>query len=304
MTIPVLSERHHVAVPCGCLLGEAPVWDGRTGTLHWVDILAGTLWSWRPEGGAEARSRPVGERPAFVQLTPDPDVLVLGLKAGLARLALAGGEPELVLPRPEPDLPGNRLNDAATGSDGSVYFGSMDDAEREPTGSFYHWSAGGLARFGGHAVVTNGPTLDPARRLLYVADTSGGHVTRHALGPDGAPGAPEPFVNFRPGDGHPDGLTIDAEGHVWICHFGGARITRFSPEGEAVLVVPMPTAQVTKVAFGGPDLSTLYVTTAARDRDRSTDPLAGHLFAFHPGIRGLPAEHCRMAGAAGGSRPA
>lgn len=293
MTVPVFPERPRVVVPANCVLGESPVWDGRSATLHWVDIDAPALWSWRPESGDAAQSRPLRERAGFALLTPDPDLLLVGLKSGLARLRLSGGEPEIFL-RPEPHLPGNRLNDAGVGPDGSIYFGTMNDFERDATGSFYHWRGPEPARFGEGAIVTNGPTIDPVRRVLYAADTTAGHVYRHALSPDGTPGPREHFVTFRPGDGHPDGITVDGEGHVWICHFGGGRITRFAPTGEAVLIVPMPTAQVTKLAFGGPDLDRAYVTTAGRGRDRETDPMAGDLFVFEPGIRGLPAEPCRL----------
>ena len=89
-------------------------------------------------------------------------------------------------------------------------------------------------------------------------------------------------------------MAIDAEGHVWICHFGGSRITRFSPQGEAVLDLPVPTAQVTKVAFGGPDLTTLYITTAATGRDREIDLFAGDLLAVDVGIRGIEASFCTL----------
>jgi sugar lactone lactonase YvrE len=201
-----------------------------------------------------------------------------------------------VLLRPEPDRPENRLNDGCVGPDGSLCFGSMDSGESEPTGRFYRWSRSGLAGFGRPAVVTNGPAIDATRGLLYATDTVARRVSRHRLGPEGIPGPAEPFVVFGEGEGHPDGMTVDAEGHVWIAHWGGSRVTRFAPDGRPVLVVPIPTAQVTKPAFGGPDLATLYVTTAARGRDRETDPMAGHVFAFDIGIRGCPAELCRVAG--------
>ena len=293
MTVQVFHGRPRVVVPANCVLGESPVWDERSATLHWVDIDGPALWSWKPDGSEAAQSRPLGERAGFVLLTVEPDLLVVGLKSGLARLRLPGCEAEMIL-RPEPDMPGNRLNDAGVGPDGSIYFGTMNDFERDPTGSFYHWRGPEPSRFGEGAIVTNGPTIDPVRRLLYAADTVGGHVYRHALGPDGTPGPREHFVTFRSGDGYPDGITVDEEGHVWICHFGGGRITRFTPDGEAVLIVPMPTAQVTKLAFGGPDLDRAYVTTAGRGRDRETDPMAGDLFVFEPGIRGLPTQISRI----------
>lgn len=291
--VAVLDLRPEVAVPCGCVLGEGVIWDHRIATLHWVDINGQSLWSWRPDGGEEARARPVGERVGFVLLTDDPAIVLLGLKSGLARLSLGGGEPAILL-RPEPDLPGNRLNDGVAAPDGSVFFGTLNEADRQPSGHFYHWSGRGLVRFGIGTVTTNGPAIDPDLGLLYATDTSRKRVRRYPLREDGSLGEPEDFATFGEGEGSPDGMAVDAESHVWICHFRGGRITRFDPDGNPVLVVPIPTPQVTKLAFGGPDLRTIYVTTAARDLDRKADPLAGHLFRLEGEIAGRPAGICRQ----------
>lgn len=296
----VLPERPRVALACGALLGEGPVWDERTGTLIFVDIKAQLLWRWRP--GEEANAIDVGEPVGFALLTPDPDCFVLGLKSGLACLRVRGTPPEVAGGRPErllrvrPDDPEIRLNDGCAGPDGSVYFGTMDDGETAPRGGFHRWSATGLQDFGDAAVVTNGPAVDGPRRLLYCSDTSRRQVYRHRLGPDGTPGAREPFLTFGEGWEHPDGMALDEEGCVWIAHWGGSRVTRFSPDGEALLEVAVPTAQVTKVAFGGPNLTSMYITTAAVGRDREIDPMAGHVFAVETGVRGQPAGLCRVAG--------
>lgn len=290
----VFRERPRVAVPCGCALGEGPVWDHRTGTLFWVDIKGPALWVWRPAAHSGAVRRALDEPVGFVALTQNSERVLLGLKSRIAGLDLGSGLIETLLRFPGDRPDNNRANDGAAGPDGSLYFGTMDEDEREATGTFFHWSPAGLISFGEPAVVTNGPAIDPARRVLYATDTSNGRVYRYPLGPDGRPGPAEPFVTFAPGWGHPDGMAIDAEGHVWICHFGGSRVTRFSPEGMAVLDLPVPTAQVTKVAFGGPDLTTLYITTAAAGRDREIDPLAGDLFAVEVGIRGAEASICTM----------
>lgn len=296
MSVPVFSGGFKVAVPCGATLGEAPIWDGRTGTLLWVDIDACRLWRWRPASGEDARPHTFGERVSFVRPTPDEDVLLLGLRSGVARFRPSrGGEPEMLV-TPEPDRPGNRLNDAGVLPDGSLLFGTMDDAEKEPTGSFYRWSGDALSTFGGHANVTNGPSVDGVRGFVYVVYSPENRIDRHRLGPDGLPGRREDWVAFRDGDGAPDGLTVDQEGAVWVCHYGAGRITRFSQDGEPLLVVKMPTALVTKVAFGGPDLRTAYVTTASRGRDRETDPMAGHVLSFDSPVAGLPVELCRAAG--------
>ena len=103
-----------------------------------------------------------------------------------------------------------------------------------------------------------------------------------------ATGEPRPFTRFEQSWGHPDGMAVDAEGHVWVCHWGASRITRFAPDGTVERTVSVPTAQVTKCAFGGPDLTTLYITTAAIGRDPHIDVMAGHLFKVETGgIRGL-----------------
>jgi sugar lactone lactonase YvrE len=272
-------------------LGEGPIWDGRRDMLIFVDIKGHRVWRWRT--GADPVATDVGEPVGFAVLTADPDLLLVGLKSGLGRLDLRSGTTETIL-RLEPDRAGNRLNDGTVGPDGSLYFGSMDDGEADATGGFYRWSADGLTSFGEKAVVTNGPAIDPERRLLYCADTTGGTVFRHALKEDGAPGERDLFVQFEAGWGHPDGMAVDAEGHIWIAHHGDSRVTRFSPEGRPELIVPIPTTNVTKPAFGGPDLTTLFVTTAAKGRDPHLDPMAGHVFAFDVGIRGVPPEFCRV----------
>lgn len=288
----VFPERPRVAIATGAVLGEGAIWDHRTGTLFFVDIKAHCVWRWTPHGG-DARGINVHGEVGFVLLTSDPDAVVVGLRSGLARLDLRDGQTELLV-SPEPEKPGNRLNDGCAGPDGSVFFGSMDDAEREPTGRFFHWTGMDCVPFGENAVVPNGPAFDPDRGLLYCSDTPAGRIYRHRLAPDGTPGPREPFVTFREGWGHPDGMAVDEEGCVWVCHWGGSRVTRFSPEGTPLLEVPVPTAQVTKVAFGGSDLGTLYITTAAIGRDREIDPMAGHVFAVETGIRGRPADLVRL----------
>jgi sugar lactone lactonase YvrE len=287
----VFPARPRVAVPCACTLGEGVIWDARIATLYWVDIKGGALFAWAPDGGAEPSRVAIGEPVAFALLTPQPGHLIVGLKSGLAQLDCGSGTIVKLLD-PEPDL-----NDGCVGPDGSVYFGTMDDAEKEPSGAFLHWSPGGLASFGIEAVVTNGPAVDPARGLLYASDTTQRQIYRHTLGPDGRPGVPEPFVTFEQSWGHPDGMAVDEDGHLWVCHFGGARVTRFAPDGSPVLVLPMPTAQITKVAFGGPDLTTLYITTAAIGRDREIDPMAGDLLALDVGIRGVASSLCTVGSA-------
>lgn len=286
MTTPaIFPERPRVALPVAAVLGESPVWDHRSGALLFVDVKSGIVFRWRPADGQEPERFPVGGQVGFVVPTEDPAIVLAGRQDGVVRLDLRDGSVRH-LSDPEPDRPGNRLNDACAGPDGALLFGTMDDGEEVASGGFYHLAGTALRRFGLEAAVTNGPTLDAEAGLFYTTQTESRRVWRHRIGPDGHPGEAEPFVTFREGDGHPDGCAVDAEGCLWVAHFGGARITRFSPDGEPLLVVTVPTPKPTKPAFGGPDLSTLYVTTDSRGADRETDPMAGHLLAVDVGIRG------------------
>jgi len=250
------------------------------------------VWRLRVDGSETSRldvAEPIG----FVALTPEPEVVVAGLKSGLARLDLRTGATE-PLASPEPDRPGNRINDGHVGPGGHLYFATMDDCEKAPTGRFWRWDGAGLTSFGPECVVANGPAVSADGRTLYSVDSVERCVFAHALD-EHRPGPARLFVRFDEGWGHPDGLACDAEGFVWVCHWGGSRITRFAPDGSIERILPVPTANVTKCAFGGKDLDVLYITTAAGGRDPHIDPMAGHLFSVHAGVRGIPANLARTA---------
>lgn len=274
-----------VAVPCGCRLGEGALWDHRTQRFYWVDIVAPAIW-WFDASGESAR-RDAPEQVGFVALTPDENVLLAGLKSGLALIDLRDGRMRRVASL-EAEPPGNRINDGTVGPDGSIYFGTMDEREREPSGGFWRYAGGGLTRFGDRAVVTNGPAISSNGALIYTVHSAARKIFVHPLAA-GEPGRAELFKLFPDEWGHPDGLAIDAEDHVWVCHWGGARITRLRPDASVERVVAMPTAQPTKCAFGGPRLSTLYVTSAQRGLPAS-DRLAGHVFSLDLDVKGVPAH--------------
>lgn len=288
MNHPIVHPKvPHVVVPSACTLGEGVIWDHRTETLLWVDIKNPSVWRFQPATGQHQRLQapePVG----FVVLTPDPNVVVGGFRSGLARFDLRSGELTPIV-APEPDRPGNRINDGHVGPDGAIYFGTMHDAETAPTGAFWRWDGKELSCFHEGIVVTNGPASSPDGRIMYATDTTTGTI--YAFDFDrGRPGKPRIFVQFEQGWGHPDGMTVDHRGHVWVCHWGGSRITRFTPEGQPEMVLPVPTAEVTNCTFGGPDLRTLYITTASIGHDPHTDPMAGHLYALETGTHGFRAN--------------
>jgi sugar lactone lactonase YvrE len=288
MTSPVVhSKTPHVVVPSACVVGEGALWDHRTSTVFWVDIKNPGVWRYHPETGKHSRID-APERVGFIALTPDPDIVIAGFKSGLARFHLFGGEIQPLV-SPEPESPGNRINDGHVGPDGALYFGTMHDEETDPTGAFWRWDGKELTQFHEGITVTNGPAFSHDGHTLYATDTSNGTIYAFSLD-NGQLGKPRVFVQFEEGWGHPDGMAVDAEGHLWVCHWGGSRITRFAPDGTVERIVPVPTAQVTKCAFGGPDLTTLYITTAAIGHDPHIDPMAGHLFVVETDTRGQTAN--------------
>ena len=179
-------------------------------------------------------------------------------------------------------------------TDGCLWFGTMDNSERENCGSFYRYSSGLLERVDLDSVcITNGPAISPDGRILYFVDTLGGTISACEIADDGSLVNSRPFVRIMPDEGYPDGPTIDSEGHVWIGLYGGWEARRYSPAGELCERVRFPVANITKIAFGGPDLKTAYATTARQfltPEDIAQQPLAGDLFEFRVEVPGLPCQ--------------
>jgi sugar lactone lactonase YvrE len=276
----------------GAELGEGPVWVERDAALWFVDIKARRAHRWHP-GRRELRFWAAPEQPGFLAPLRGGGFIV-GLKTGLQRFDPATSE-FVHLVTVEPNRPANRLNDGSVSPEGELWFGSMHDPEAEPTGALYRLNADGrcVCLDEGY-VITNGPAFSPDGRTFYHTDTT--KRTVYAFD------RPDPhtllnkriFVRVEDGAGHPDGTTVDQEGCVWIALWGGSAVRRYSPEGKILATVRLPCANVTKIAFGGPDLRTAYVTTAWKGltpEQRAAQPLAGDLFSFAapaPGLR--PAE--------------
>ncbi|UIJ46038.1 SMP-30/gluconolactonase/LRE family protein [Sphingomonas cannabina] len=268
------------------LLGEGPIWLPADEALWFVDIKQDRLHRFVPESG-ERETFHVDNRPSFA-VPAAAGGLILGTGRELVRFE-DGAVVERLATIPMPV--GNRTNDATVDPEGRLWFGTMDDGERDPSGRVYRFD-GTLTEMGCACTITNGPAVSPDGRWLYHVDTLAGQVWRYDIGgdPDRLENG-ELFVTIAPDDGHPDGVTCDAEGCLWVALWGGWGVRRYSPEGELIATVALPCAQVTKVAFGGPDLRTGYVTTASVGLSAdalAAQPLAGGLFAFEAPAPGLP----------------
>lgn len=270
----------------GATLGEGPVWDARDAALWFVDIKQHRVHRFDPAGG-ETRSFDAPAQVGWVLPAADGGFLA-GLQTGLHRFDPESGAFTL-LTAVEPDRPGNRLNDATVAADGAVWFGSMDDGETDVTGQVHRFHAGTLTTSTiPPVVITNGPAVSPDGGTLYHVDTLG--HTIHAVPVDGATtGTPRLFATIDAADGYPDGVTIDAEGGVWVGLWGGWSARRYAPDGTLDRIVRFPVANITKVAFGGDDLRTGFATSASKglsDEDRADQPEAGSLFAFDVDVPG------------------
>jgi D-xylonolactonase len=270
-------------------LGEGPVWDERDSALWFTDIKRQQVHRYDPATGGK-RSWDAPEQVGFL-FPAQSGGFVAGLQSGLHRFDEAAGTFER-LARVEPDRPGNRLNDGVVDPTGRLWFGTMDNGEKAPTGSFYRFEGGEVVPTGLSGIaITNGPALSPDGRILYFVDTLGGAIQACNVAADGTLGPARPFARIDPKQGYPDGPTVDSEGGVWISLYAGWEARRYSPQGQPAGRVRFPVANVTKIAFGGPDLRTAYATTARqhlRPDQLERQPLAGGLFEFRVEVPGLP----------------
>lgn len=276
----------------GCQLGEGPLWVPEDKALWFVDIEGSAIHCWHPDTGHK-NSFPARGRPSFI-VRSQAGGFIVGKERELVRFddGLFGDTLVTIPMRDE-----NRTNDATVGPDGRLWFGTMDDDKRHPHGRVYTFD-GLLTERGGDCTITNGPAISPDGATLYHVDTAARQIWAHPIADPAAKlDAGTLFVQFDRSEGHPDGVVTDAQGCVWVAMWGGWCVRRYSPDGILLAIVDVPCAQVTKVAFGGYDLRTAYVTTARTglsDDDLQAQPLAGGVFTFDAPAPGLPACTVRI----------
>lgn len=280
-----MTETYRVLCDIRCELGEGPLWSERHNAVYWVDILSAKLYRLSLDSrDVDAWTMP--EMTGWIAERRDRPGFVAGLQSGFHELNLNPFECRAMVD-PEPEHPGNRMNDAKVDHFGRIWAGTMDAEIREATGSLYRFDPDfTVSRQDTGYLVTNGPAFDPSGEIAYHNDTGRGIVYRFHMTPAGELRNKEEFIRIPEDRGRPDGMTVDAEGHLWIAHWGGGRVTRYTPEGKPQRAMELPASQVTSVTFGGPDLDRMFVTSAAKDRHDETH--SGMLFELNPGVRGLP----------------
>ncbi|MGN6849963.1 MAG: SMP-30/gluconolactonase/LRE family protein [Sphingomicrobium sp.] len=275
--------------PLAAELGEGPVWVQRDQSLWFVDIKKQQIHRFDPSDGSK-RSWNSPEQVGFV-FPAERGGFVAGLKSGLYHFDEKSGAFELIA-KVETDKPGNRLNDGVVDPKGRLWFGTMDNAEKTKSGAFYCFADGKVTPTGSDGItITNGPAVSPDGRQLYLVDTLKGAIDVADIGDDGSLSDRRPFVRIDPKDGHPDGPTVDSNGYLWISLYAGWETRRYSPTGELVDQVRLPVSNVTKIAFGGADLRTVYATTARQlltPEQIAKQPQIGDLFEFTVDVPGVP----------------
>jgi sugar lactone lactonase YvrE len=263
--------------------GEGPVWSRRWGGLRWVDMLAGDLLTLDADGTVARRH--VGDVAAVVRPRRQGGA-VIAVERGFA---LEDADGTLTRVGDVLDDDGVRMNEGGCDPDGRFYCGSMAYDQRPGAGTLYRLDPDrSVSVILDEVSVSNGLEWSPDGSLAYYNDTPTQQVALFDYDSDTGLTGRRVFVEIPEEDGHPDGLTVDADGGVWVALYGGGAVRRYSPDGRLDEIVELPTSQVTACTFGGPGLDELFITTSQENLEPGTDPLAGALFRAAAGVTGRP----------------
>ncbi|MGW5737188.1 MULTISPECIES: SMP-30/gluconolactonase/LRE family protein [Streptomyces] len=280
-----------IAVRAQAALGEGPTWDHAARRLIWVDILSSRVHTYDPSTGH--RSVLATEQHVGAAKPRAGGGLVVNLRDGVGLYdAPADGGAFRWLHREA--VPGRRGNDAAVAPDGALWAGTMAYDETPGAANLVRVSGDGTAtEVFGDVTVSNGIGWSPDGRSMYYIDTPTRRIDVLDV-PDGVPdadagrlaGSRRPFATVEAGAGYPDGLTVDADGCVWVALWDGAALRRYTPSGVLDRVIELPVARPTACAFGGPELRDLYITSA-RTGLEAPHPLSGSVLVLPDAGQGV-----------------
>jgi sugar lactone lactonase YvrE len=281
-----------LVLDAGADLGEGPTWDAGAGLLIWVDITGEIVHRFDPASGHDEPFE-VG-KPVGAAVPTHSGGLALATRDGFSLFDPATGAIELVA-EVEMEVPETTMNDGACDAAGRFWAGTKDDEGRRPLGSLYRLDADHrVVRVLSRVTISNGIAWSADERTMYYIDspTYGIDAFDFDLA-SGDVSNRRRLVELPRAWGLPDGMTIDEEGFLWVAFWGGSAVRRITPDGDVAAPIEFPVSRVTSCAFGGEDLSDLYVTSARiglTDAELRAQPQAGALFRLRPGVRGLPSH--------------
>ena len=268
------------------ILGEGPIWMPDTKSLIWLDIKGKSLHTFYYIT-KNFREKNLVKTTTWILPILNSNSFLVGTEDGVEEYDYNENKFELKLSI-EGDLPNNRLNDAKIDQNGNLWFGTMDNTEKEQSGSFYCLKPNyELIKIDDSYTVTNGPAITNDDKKLYHVSSLQKKVFCYEKN-NTVLSNKRIFFELDQKDGYPDGLTIDEENFIWLAVWGGAKVVRISPDGEVDKIIKFPTSQITSCVFGGSEMNILFVTSASVGKNLSEDVHAGSLFSVDTNKKGYP----------------
>lgn len=271
------------------LLGESPLWHPVEKCLYWVDIVAATLYRLNINNKSIQKFIMPSEIGSIAWRTKGG--LIAALNDRFATIDTTTGTVQTIAV-PLQNIKGVMFNDGKCDRQGRFWAGTKDIEEQKPIGSLYCLDKkGNAARILNGFTVSNGIAWNLDSSLMYICDSPARRIYQYEFDPNnGCLGKVQEFAQIPKEEGYPDGLTVDSEGYLWSCHWDGWQITRYKPSGEIDSVIPMPVPRPTSCCFGGPELKTLFITSASIGLSAAQlvdAPQSGQLFAMEVDVKGL-----------------
>lgn len=285
---PDVTKTAELFIDCRNTLGEGPLWHPDRGEFFWFDIEGKTLNNANTNGDI-LNTWNFDEAVAAAAVI-DRDNLLIATASKLIRFSIENDTRELVLPL-EADNPDTRSNDSRVDPTGGWWIGTMGTNGSKSAGSVYHYREGKLEKLFGGIGIPNATCFSPDATIAYWADTPTNIIQKCAMDPEtGKPAGPwSDHINTSDHRGHPDGAVVDSEGYLWSARWGGSCVVRHAPDGSIDQIVEVPAPNVTCPAFGGPDLKTMYITTARAGMSAEQlekYPHAGSVFSIQLDVAG------------------
>ncbi len=274
-------------VDAKAITGEGPVWDERDECLYWVDIMSSHVHRFDPASGEDTITETGNHTGAIIPRTSGG--FILATVNGFDALQTDGEISHFL--DVGADDPDTRMNDAKCDGKGRLFAGTMRYDYAEGGGSLYRLDPDGSVRVVVDDVtVSNGTDWNLANDTMYYVDSLTGRIDAFDYDPEtGDLSSRRKLVEIAEDFGAPDGLTVDAEGFIWVAIFGASQVQRYSPQGNLDGEIMLPASQITSMAFGGEDYRDLYITSATEgfeDADFEREPAGGALFRTSPGVAG------------------